>query len=91
MIVGRRTSIIFQPAATQVRQALEDAKRSDSYEDPPDQVVLFGHMTADTEIISELIRALPFAGSEYRSNLRIARGACKRLAGRCAKLLGGEE
>jgi hypothetical protein len=48
-------------------------------------------MTGDAEIITELMRGLPFAGSEYRSNLRIARGAAVRLAARCSKLLGEDE
>jgi hypothetical protein len=88
--LNRRSTITFQPSSLRVREAIEEAKKTDSFEDPPDQVVLYGHMTGDTEIISALIRALPFSGSEYRSNLRIARGACKRLADRCAKLLGEE-
>jgi hypothetical protein len=89
--LNRRSTITFQPSAVRVREAIEEAKKTDRYEDPPDHVTLFGHMTGDAEIITELIRGLPFAGAEYRSNLRITRGACKRLAARCTKLLGDDE
>lgn len=89
--LNRRTSVIFTPPASPVTQAIEDAQQTDKFDDPPDHVTLFGHMTTDTELIGDIIRRLPYAGADYRSNLRIARGACKRLASRCTKLLGDEE
>jgi hypothetical protein len=88
--MNRRTSIVFTPPERAVR--LTEAERMKLYQDPDNDVTLFGLMTEDVQIMGKLLQVLPFAGDAYRGNLRIIRGACRRLSARCTKLIGeGEE
>jgi hypothetical protein len=69
---------------------LMDAAREAGFlpKEPPEQILLLGHMVADIEIMQAELRGLMFAGPDYRSKLRVVRGAAKRISDRCAKLLG---
>lgn len=86
---GGHKSMIFTPPAVDVRETREaDREAAQIAADPPEGVLLFGHMLTDAEILQGELRGLLFAGSEYRSRLRVIRSAALRLSERAAKLLG---
>lgn len=85
--MNRRNSVTFTPLTKDVVRATE-SDRTELYQDPDNDLNLFGLMTEDVEIMGRILRVLPYAGEAYRGNLRIVRGACHRLAGRCTKLIG---
>ena len=91
---GTRRSIIFPPAppAASVRETREaDRAQEKLAADPQEAVLLYGHMLTDVEIIQTELRGLMFAGADYRSRIRVVRGAAKRLEDRAAKLLAEDK
>jgi len=64
------------------------APKPQLYERPDDQILLHGEMIRDTATIEAKLQGLPFAGSEYRGNLRVIISAALRIRDACQALLG---
>lgn len=91
---GTRRSIIFPPPAPgiDVRERREaDRAEEKAANDPQEAVLLYGHMLTDAAVIQGELGGLMFSGADYRSRLRVVRGAAKRLEDRAAKLLGEDK
>ncbi len=41
--------------------------------------MIYGNMVTDNKIIEDELKSLLFAGHDYRSKLRVIRGAAKRI------------
>lgn len=85
---GSTQSIVFTPPAANIGERHEADKQAEVFVDPQEAVLVYGHMLTDVEIIAAELRSLLFAGSDYRSKLRVIRSAAKRLEDRAARLLG---
>jgi hypothetical protein len=91
MRTGAAHSMVFTPPPEPRQAAVETSAAPDApalYAEPQDGVLLLGEMFRDSKVIEEKLKKLPFAGEAYRGDLRVIRGAAKRIADRCAKLLG---
>lgn len=91
---GTKRSLIFTPLppAADVRETREaDRAQEKVTDDPQEAVLLYGHMLTDVDVIQAELRGLMFSGGDYRSRLRVARSAAKRLEERAAKLLGEDK
>jgi hypothetical protein len=87
--IGRTHTVHFSPPSVMVREQREaDHIQAEIQADPEEALLLYGHMLADIDIIGSELRGLLFAGQDYRSKLRVVRGAAKRMEQRAAKLLG---
>ncbi len=87
---GGARSIVFTPPATAVREARENDRMQSKATDPGEAVLLYGHMLGDVAILDAELRGLLFA-ADYRSSLRVVRGAARRLEERAARLLGEDK
>jgi hypothetical protein len=58
------------------------------YDKPEDQILLHGEMIRDAATIGEILQGLPFAGHDYRGNLRVIISANLRIRDVCLALLG---
>jgi hypothetical protein len=89
---GGSRSMIFTPPTSMVREQRDaDRAAAEIVDDPSEAVLLYGHMLSDIDVISGELRGLLFAGVDYRSKLRVIRGAAKRMEQRAAKLLGEDK
>lgn len=61
------------------------------YDKPEDQILLHGEMIRDAGTITEILQGLPFAGVDYRGNLRVIISANLRIRDVCLALLGERE
>lgn len=78
--------------AADVRETREaDRAQEKLVVDPQEAVLLYGHMLTDAAVIQAELGGLMFSGEEYRSRLRVVRGAAKRLEDRAAKLLAEDK
>ena len=87
MRAGRTHSIVFTPPETP-RETIERVKL---YEEPAEELLLLGLMIEDIALVEKMLRTLPFARDDYRGNLRVIRGAARRMIERTARLLGEKE
>src|ERR1700730_13269134 len=58
------------------------------YDKPDDQILLHGEMIRDNATIEQILQGLPFAGQQYRGNLRVVISAAMRIRDVCLALLG---
>lgn len=61
------------------------------FDKPEDQILLHGEMIRDASTITEILQGLPFAGNDYRGNLRVIISANLRIRDVCLALLGEKE
>lgn len=89
---GSTDSMVFTPPGAMIREQREaDVIQAKAEEDPREEVLLYGQMLTDAQILNHELRRLLFSAADYRSTLRVVRGAAKRLEERAAKLLGEGE
>ena len=58
------------------------------FREPTEEIFLLGVMLVDAKTQTDLLKGLASAGECYRGDLRIIRGAAKRMTDRCSLLLG---
>lgn len=83
-----RSILLQHPTAAQRELAVEEKKKLELHADPPEDILLLGHMVEDVKIMEEMMQGLVFNRDDYRGSLRVAKGAAKRFSDRCARLLG---
>jgi hypothetical protein len=95
MARGSIRSIPFTPPpagkATHVEPPAEVPTQRALWVEPTEQMLILGEMLRDTQLMLEKLQGLPFSGVGYRGDLRVIRGAAKRTAERCARLIGDNE
>lgn len=58
------------------------------WREPKDEVLTLGEMLLDVNRMAEFLREIPWSGENYRANLRMVRGAARRIIERSTRLIG---